>query len=349
MNLITLKQMSEEVSEKYVGHRSVVVPSEKLGFTELCSLRTDKNEYPLAREGSEQFARRCNVPVGFLLKQEDDFRSIILNRCFHDNVEAGSIGSDIRLNINKEGQVTGFDDSKLLKISPLTLIGIINETLPKDKGLTAENVMVARMHTSPTILSFSCYSPLPEFESQVRVGDIINGGIDVHHSITGEFGTQVRCYLRRLSCTNGATTHICEDEKQIRARRLPNGRFDEDDMIRQINRLVSQAWIQLGDKLEAVKELLDKPRVSPTLLRQQRTRFSLNNRVLQAIENAIDLDELGATHTQYDWFNSITRVASHDDSLSLRQQRMLMYMGGELSQQEARMCDKCGSWLGRLN
>jgi len=272
---------------------------------------------------------------------------MILERCFHNEVEDGSIGREVRVNLNKEKQVIGFDDSKLLKINALTLMKVINDTLPKDKGLSAETVSVSRLYTSPTILSFSCFSP--EFESQPRVGDVINGGIDVHHSITGEFGTQIRCYLRRLSCTNGATTHICEDEKRIRARRLPNGRFDEDDMIRQIKRLVGQAWIQLDDKLEAIRGLLDKPRVSPNLLRQQRTRFSLNNRVLQAIENAIDLDELGPTRTQFDWFNAITRVASHDDSLPLRQQRILMYMGGELSQQDARMCDKCGSWLGELN
>ena len=344
-----LKQVTEEVAEKYADHSSFAISSEKIRFVESGLLSTGKNDFVLALDGTKQFARRSKVPADFLLRQEADLQAAILERCFHNEVENGSIGNEVRINLNKEKQVIGFEDPKLLKINVLTLMKVINGTLPKDKGLSAENVMVARLHTSPTIFSFSCYSPSDEFESRPRVGDIINGGIDVHHSITGEFGTQVRCHLRRLSCTNGATTHICEDEKQIRARRLPNGRFDEDDMIRQINRLVGQAWIQLGDKLEAVKGLLDKPRVSPTLLRQQRTRFSLNNRVLKAIEDAIDLDELGATHTQYDWFNSITRVASHDESLSLRQQRMLMYMGGELSQQEARMCDKCGSWLGRLN
>jgi len=119
-------------------------------------------------------------------------------------------------------------------------------------------------------------------------------------------------------------------------------------MIRQIQRLVGQAWTQLDDKLKAIAELLDRPRVSPNLLRQQRTRFSLNNRVLRAIEQALNLDELGPTHTQYDWFNAISRVATHDGLLSLRQQRMLMFMSGELSQQNARMCDKCGSWLGEF-
>lgn len=343
----TLHQLTQEISEKYADLSSFVVPSEIISFTKSGLLNTGKNEFTLTLDGSKQFARRSKIPAGFLLRQEADLRAIILNRCFKNEVTDGSIGREIRINVNSENQVIGFDDPELLKINASTLIQVVNDTLPKDKGLSAETVRVSRLHMSPVILSFSCYSP--EVESQPRVGDVVNGGIDIHHSITGECGTQIRCYLRRLCCKNGACTHICEDEKRVRARRLPNGRFDEDDMIQQIQRLVGQAWIQLDDKLKVIGELLDKPRVSPNLLRQQRTRFSLNNRVLQAIEQAINLDELGPTHTQYDWFNAISRVATHDNLLSLRQQRMLMFMSGELSQQNARMCDKCGSWLGELN
>lgn len=345
--MMTLVELTEKTQKEYGGLRSIDLSSEQVSFTESAELNTGKNSFILTLDGSRQFARRSKIPVGFLLKQEADLRAVLLNRCFQNEVADGSISRNIRINLNKENQVIGFDDSKLLKINAPTLIEVVNGTLPKISGLSAETVSVSRLHMSPTVLSFSCYSP--EFKSYPRVGDVINGGIDIHHSITGEFGTQVRCYLRRLCCKNGSCTHICEDEKRIRARRLPNGRFDEDDMIRQIRRLLGQAWIQLNDKLEAIKELLDKPRVSPNLLRQQRTRFSLNNRVLQAIENAIDLDELGPTRSRYDLFNAVSRIATHDKSLSLRQQRMLMFMSGELSQSNAKMCDKCGSWLGKLN
>ena len=340
----SLLQLTKEISEQYASSRSFVVSSEQISFTESGLLNTGKNEFILALDGSKQFARRSKVPVNFLHRLDIDLRATILDRCFHNAVANGTIGHEIRIDVNKENQVIGFDASKLLKIDALTLLQVVNDTLPKNKNLSTEAILVSRLYMNPTILSFSCFSP--ELESQPRVGDTVNGGIDIHHSITGELGTQVRCYLRRLCCENGACTHICEGDKHIRARRLPNGRFDEHDMIRQIQRVVTQVWIQLNDKLEAIKILLDEPRVSPSLLRQQRTRFSLSDRVLRAIEQAIDADELGPTRTQYDWFNAISRVATHDASLSLRQRRVLMFMSGELSQTNARMCDKCGSWFG---
>lgn len=85
--------------------------------------------------------------------------------------------------------------------------------------------------------------------------------------------------------------------------------------------------------------------VSVDFLRQQRTRFLLNNRILQAIEEAIRQDEIEPTNTQYDWFNAISRVATHDELLNFRQRRTLSRMAGEFSQYTAHQCRQCGSWI----
>ncbi len=165
------------------------------------------------------------------------------------------------------------------------------------------------------------------------------------HYLTGELGTQIHCYLRRLICSNGAITHICNDDKQIRARRLHNGRFDEKDMLEQIGRLLTKTWEQLDTKLNAVAHLLDKKKVAVDFLRQQRTRFSLSNRVLRQIEGAIGQDEIGPTNSQYDWFNALSRVATHDERLSFRQRRTLSRVAGEFSQHTAHQCSQCGNWI----
>lgn len=116
-------------------------------------------------------------------------------------------------------------------------------------------------------------------------------------------------------------------------------------MAQQQQRLLERTWRQIDSKLRAISNLLKKERVSGGFLRQQRTRFSLSNRVLTSIEKAVDQDEMESTGTQYDLFNAISRVATHDDSFSLRQQRRLMFMAGEFSQQDVHKCPQCGSWL----
>ena len=341
MTMQNLAQLTQQIGEEYAGLRSFVIPTQQIALTENGLLNTGKNEFALSREASEQFAHFLKIPGDFYLTLEPDLRSLIFNRRFKVRVVEGGIGPDVRITLNQDNHIIGYDDPKLLKINPMTLMEAVNSSLPQN--LSAEQIEVPRLHLTPTTLSFSCYSPL--IESQPRLGDIINGGIDAHHSASGEFGTQVRCYLRRQICSNGACTHICEDEKYVRSRRLANGKFDEGDMVDQIQRLLKEAWAQLDGKLEAIKGLLSRDRPSLDFLRQQRTRFSLNNRVLREIENAINQDELGPTNTQYDLFNAISRVASHEESLSLRQQRRMIFMAGEFSQHDVHVCPRCGSWL----
>lgn len=336
-----LDQLTQKISKLYGGLKSFVVSTQQIALTENGLLNTGKNEFALSREASEQFARFLKIPGDFYLTLEPDLRSLIFNRRFKAKAVEGGIGPDVRITLNQDNHIIGYDDPKLLKINPMTLMEVVSNSLPQ--GLSAQQVEVSRLHLSSTILSFSCYSP--QIESQPRVGDVINGGIDVHHGASGEFGTQIRCYLRRQICSNGACTHICEDEKYVRARRLANGRFDDKDMVDQIQRLLKEAWAQLDGKLEAIKGLLSRDRPSLDFLRQQRTRFSLNNRVLREVEIAMNQDELGPTHTQFDLFNAISRAATHSDPLSLRQQRRMMFMAGEFSQQDVHRCPHCGSWL----
>ncbi|MBN2456389.1 MAG: hypothetical protein JXB29_07650 [Sedimentisphaerales bacterium] len=339
--MINLMQLTQQVRDEYENLLSIVVPTEQIRMTEHGQLFTGKNEFPTTREASEHFARLLKAPPRFYLTFEPDLRALFFNRRFPTLSADGVLGRDIRLTLNKERQIIGYDDPTLFKISPIKLMEIINTSLPQ--SLSAEQIEVSRLHISDTTLSLSCYSP--QIGIEPRVGDIINGGVDVHHSTSGEFGTQIRVYLRRKICQNGACTHICDDRKHVRARRLSNGKFDENDMFNQIERLLIVAWRQINSKLEATRGLLNKKKVSAEFLNQQRTRFSLNNRILRLIEHAITQDEIGPTGTQYDFFNAISRVATHDNSLSLRQQRRLMFMGGEFSQQDVHKCPQCGNWI----
>jgi len=340
-NMSNLAQIAQQIREEYSNRRSYSVLAEQIDLKESGHLSTGKNEFFVAGEALDQLAQGADIPRPFFRRIQPDLRAIVFNRCFQLAVSRGRVPRAICLNLNRDMQVIGFDDSSLLRIGPVQLMEVVCSSLPSEKS--AEHIDVAEFDLGSRRLSFSCFSP--QILGEPRAGDIINGGVDVVHHLCGDAGTQISCYLRRLVCQNGAIAHVCSQNRQLRARRLNNGRFDEKDMLRQIGGLLVEAWAQLREKLDVVTHLLEEEPLPLDVLRQQRTRFSLNNRMLRAIESAARDDELGPTNTRYDTFNAISRVATHDASLSLRQRRTLTRMAGEFSQQAAHRCSQCGQWI----
>ena len=336
-----LAQLTEQITREYSQGHSYTVPSEQIRLMESGYLSTGKNEYLVTRDGLDECAQKGHIPRQFFRRLPPDVRAILFNRCFEMAIPNNEVPRDMRVNLNSDKHVIGFEKSNLLRISPEQLMEAIYSSL--HNNLRPEEIGVGKFVASHKLLHLSCFSP--EIESKPRPGDVINGGIDVVHHLTGDEGTQVFCYLHRLVCSNGAIAHVCGEDKHLRARRLPNGHFDEADMLKQIHRLLREAWAQLQEKLDAVEGLLQKERMPMDFLWHQRTRFSLSNNTLGAIEHALHEDELGSTNTQYDVFNAISRVASHEEYLTFRQQRTLSRMAGEFSQQTVHKCDKCGQWV----
>ncbi|HML73153.1 MAG TPA: DUF932 domain-containing protein [Anaerohalosphaeraceae bacterium] len=336
-----LSLITEQIREEYDGFKSYVIPSEKIALTEAGLFKTGKNEFPITDEGLDQFAGLTEIPKPFFRTLEPDLRSMVFNRRFQIRLNNQKIPSDIRINLNKDANVIGYDDPKLLRINPLRLMDAIASSLPKN--LSPEQIGVAKADFGTNAMLLSCISPQNVTEPQP--GDVINGGIDILHSISGHTGTQINCYIRRLICSNGATTHICQNDTSLRVRRLNNGDFDESDMLGQIQNRLVQVWSQIDEKLAAIKALTEKKRTSLDFLEQHRTRLSLNNNMIKTIRNAISQDEIGPTGTQYDLFNAISRVATHHQNLTFRQQRILSRLAGEFSQQDVQKCEHCGSWL----
>lgn len=336
-----LIQLTERVKETYGALPSYEVSSEKISLTDAGCLDTGKNQFPVLFESLDQLADKAHIPTHFFQKLPPDLQAMLFNRCWQHVISDGVIPGRMRVNLNAANQVIGFDDPQLLRISLVTLMEVMQSSLPKE--LSPEQISIARFDSTPHRLWISCFSP--NIEGQPQPGDIVNGGVDVVHYLSGDKGSQISCYLRRLRCTNGLVVHVCREDRPLRARRLPNGRFDEADMLAQIQRLLREAWAQLPAKLQAIEGLLHKDRMPIEYLRQQRTRFSLNDRMLNAIGRALHADEFGTTGTQYDIFNALSRVATHDDSLTFRQRRTLSRMAGEFSQQTAHKCQKCGQWV----
>ncbi len=340
-----LALVTEEIEKKYRGFKSYVLSAEQIAMTDEGILSTGKNKYQLTVEALDQLAEYSEIPKHFFISLEPDLQAMVFNRLFQNVTQKKRIVPKLRINLNNESKVVGFDNPELIHIRPSKLMDLLSASLPK--SLSSEEIAVTKVNCDNNVIHISCISPQNVTEPQP--GDVINGGIDILHHLSGQGGTQISCYLRRLICSNGAIMHICRDNKPLRVRKLRNGHFEETDMLKQIQDRLSQAWAQIGEKLAAIKTLTEKKRLQLEFLEHQRTRFSLNNSMLEAIRDAISQDELDPTGTQYDLFNAISRVATHYKKLTFRQQRTLSFLAGEFSQQDVHKCEKCGSWFTKLN
>ena len=148
---------TEKIRERYAGSKSYVIPSEKIALTDGGFLSTGKNEFSLTFEGLDQFAEITNIPKPFFRTLEPDLRSMIFNRRFQARLFDQRMPHDIRINLNQEAQIIGFDDPKLFRISPVTLMDLIGSSLPKN--LSAEKVKVARADIGTKTLQISYVSP----------------------------------------------------------------------------------------------------------------------------------------------------------------------------------------------
>ena len=203
----TLNQFAEQVRQSYSNQCALPFLTEQVVLEDSGTLRAGARDYTLSPEALAQFAQLSGISIKAFLAIDPDLRAEHFNRRLREKRAGGKFGSEIHLTFDKDGRILGFDKRGLLKIVAAGLIQIVMVSLPA--GLPPGRVEVSRIHCSPTILSFSCFT-LQEAIAP-RAGDVVNGGIDVHHSITGEFATQIRCYLRRLVCKNGATVHICRN------------------------------------------------------------------------------------------------------------------------------------------
>jgi len=188
----------------------------------------------------------------------------------------------------------------------------------------------------------------PSRQIAVRPGDIVQSGLHIVHERFGVNATIVEGFMLRLVCTNGMTRRECvgDGEKRPRTRKLPADFPNSRELqIDQIRRLAQRNWNLLGSQLEALQQTRERSTDVQQLLTRylQRGRISVRNmlpRLLEAWRTE------GAERTHYGAVNALTRIATHDHTLSRRQRRMVASLAGVLAFSEVHICEHCFSVLG---
>ena len=179
----------------------------------------------------------------------------------------------------------------------------------------------------------------------VRTGDIIQSGLHIVHDRFGNQATLVEAYVLRLVCSNGMTRRECAGNGLVRTRRLPKTISNGYELQReQIRRLTQQTWNGLQAQLGAIRETAERPARAEELLARwfQRARISwtaMRDRLMSAWR------EEGGENTVYGAVNALTRVATHDATLSERQRRVFASLAGLLAFENVHFCPRCLSVL----
>jgi hypothetical protein len=193
---------------------------------------------------------------------------------------------------------------------------------------------------------------------EVRPKDVIHAGLQVRHSMLGDFATDINCYVERLRCVNGAVSRTCIDQRQApRTRRVAAGHPEAAKVQKeQVQRLARSAWQKLTGKLTAIAELPKIRYASPLQIEGQFRSIAQQNRLSAKHKRQGEsiVDRLlrawrkeGEELSAFGLTNAITSVATHDPTLTERERFILSRLGGLLTFQGHHMCPRCFSLIGR--
>lgn len=208
-----------------------------------------------------------------------------------------------------------------------------------------ESLFVSGIARSEERLELELISPTTTVD--VRPGDVVYGGIEIIHERYGVTATQIQVFVYRLVCSNGLTRRECvSSDTIVRTRRLPVTLASARELqLDQIRRLVRQTLGSLEPQLRELKRTSERPADVEELLRRwlQRARISEKNMMPRLLE-AWQME--GSEPTHYGAVNALTRVGTHDESLTDRQGRALATLGGLLAFSHVHICSRCFSVLG---
>jgi hypothetical protein len=244
----------------------------------------------------------------------------------------------VRLAINQDGFVVSLVPVTVLALNNSAIVGALEAAWPAK--FSPETIDTASLQLDDNQFELSCYTRA--LSTEPRPGDVLFGGVTIRHSQTGDTPTVILGYVHRLACKNGLTQRVCLAGRPSRTRRSTNS---PERTLESIRRQVTQAFYQLRERLEGVQELLNHPLDTAELPESLRRRWSINRRIARQINEALENDELGRTHSEFDLVNALARVATHSRDLTARYRRQLSLAAGMLAQRFVHQCPQCGNWL----
>ena len=302
-------------------------------------IKIGMDTYKLMPEAWSTLCRYLAIPQDLLEKLGAGLGNLVFRALNKVGSKAKGAPDQFRFSYNRKGQIISIAPAKLVNLSNDDIVALIKEAIPSK---IISQTLYANLYLTETEFELDCYSE--QMNVEPRPGDGLYGGISIRHSQTGTSPTVVLGYIQRLVCTNGMTQRVCIAGKPARTKRckLKN---PKEPVINAIRDQITHAWTQLDERLAGIKDLINHKLQMNDLPEILRRKWSLNKKVADEINNAIQHDELERTYSEYDLVNALSRVATHSKNLAPRYRKQLSLAAGMLAQRHIHQCPMCGSWL----
>lgn len=335
---ISLADALHQIEETRVD--SIRANLAELGYAGDTRVKIGRERHELTEPAWARFCSYLDIPPNLLPQLGGDVGETVVERLHQVRRRAKGAPERIRFTCRMDGAVVAVSSAHLACASNQEITRAIREALPK--RIASETLSVTELNLSETEFELSCCTA--QLKAAPRPGDTVWGGITVRHSQAGASPTTVLAYIHRLVCSNGMTQRICLHGHPARTKR-PQASHSSELVQEAITRQIEQAWAQLRERLDGLKELIEHRMDGDALPETLRRRWSINRDVALEIAQALQNDELGRTYSEYDLVNALSRVATHTRSLAPRYRRYLSLIAGTLAQRHIHHCPVCGSWL----
>ena len=304
--------------------------------------------------------RAVNAPHAYLRRLGEPYTSYLLAHHFKRGEHLKSLEQQKVLGKHHRhaGNVTllarghdfvGFARPDLQTLSGADVLDQVHQATRAHLKDSCDNLIVRHFHMDPT--SFELTVSTPAIKHEVKLGDIIEGGLQVVHSHASSQSTRIESYIHRLACSNGAIRRECLNTRKggtARIRRREANRLDSvSASLKAIHKHTSRALMGLSRKLEAVSDLREtkldrKQGVAQFIeaqLRQSPRLFS--RRLVQGVINAWQQES--EESTAYGAWNALTATATHAPDSQLRPtvRRALLHLSGVIATRSEHVCPKC--------
>jgi hypothetical protein len=298
--------------------------------------------YLLEPAAKKDLARRARIPSDFFEALPPDLQAALFNRLYPTTLMHPTTPAELNVAIMDGRLAVSISDAALAVVRGVDVLEAVLEATPPDRG-ERESFEVAHFRLNGGI-SLSLVSPT--ISAEPRVGDIVRGGVDVHHSDTGAFGTQVSSYLFRLVCTNGQLLRVCEHDEDLRVRR--GGPETADAVLRRVRDVTCLAWQDLQLKLAVLRDLTNEVVDDPAAVIDRILRdagFYPSQKLIRELLAALNADELGNRGTLYDVMNAFSRVGTHAARRPFPWCRRFLFASGDILRERFERCPQCRSIL----
>jgi hypothetical protein len=297
---------------------------------------TNDTTYRVSGTAFDQVCRRAGAPASYLRTLDHDLRPALLNR--HLEKEELSFGRRCKVLVKDQKEIVRFSDSDgLATLSGVDAFDSVIDGIGSDQPLAVHKLECGDDGYRLTLLGV-------EKQTEVVVGDAIQAGLVLDHSISGDHATTVETFILRLKCTNGLLYRECVEKRAARTRR----RSEEDPQAHyllkhQLHQFANMVWSRLEEKLAEMHSLPKIRTNVPSLLenafRQSRLPLSVHRLALAAWQEQGEEDNLWAA------INAITWLATHEPQIEDRIRTVLMSVAGIVAMSRLHVCPSCNRVL----